>query len=264
MRTLRGERSEIGGPEIGKADLHMHTSFSDGMGSAREMLDWVEAHTDLDVVAITDHDSIAGAMAARDVWSRGNYRFDFVPGVEVTTIEGHLLALFVDEPLPNLCRVEVAIEAVRKQGGICIAAHPMNPLTRSLAAKELRRLAKSTDGTHLDGIEVANCSPGSRWGRKKAVALNNAELGLAKVGGSDAHFPEFAGGAYTTFEGTTAAELKSAILARETQARDGHPPGYMQIGPRRLAHQTWRGIMTTPRAMGWGPTTRSFVRRVFG
>lgn len=234
------------------------------MGSAREMLDWVEAHTDMDVIAITDHDSIAGATAARDVWARGNYRFDFVPGVEITTIEGHMLALFVEKPLPNLCRVEVAIEAVRRQGGICVAAHPMNPLTRSLGAKELRRLAGSTGGTHLDAMEAANCSPGARWGRKRALALNDAELGLAKVGGSDAHFPEFAGGAYTTFEGTTAAQLKSAILARTTQATAGDRSSYWQIGPHRLAHQTWRGIMTTPRTMGWGPTTRSFVRRVFG
>ena len=58
--------------------------------------------------------------------------------------------------------------------------------------------------------------------------------------------------------------LKSAILARTTKARNGPRPGYWQIGPHRLAHQAWRGIMTTPRTMGWGPTTRSFVRRVFG
>ena len=137
---------------MGKADLHIHTSFSDGMGSAREMLDRVESRTDLDVVAITDHDSIAGAMAAREVWARGNYRFDFVAGVEVTTIEGHMLALFVEEPVPNLVRIEVAIEAVRKQGGICVAAHPMNPLTRSLGEKELRRLARREEGTRLDAI----------------------------------------------------------------------------------------------------------------
>lgn len=228
------------------------------------MLDRVESRTDLDVVAVTDHDSIAGAMAARDVWARGSYRFDFVAGVEVTTIEGHMLALFVEEPVPNLVRIEAAIEAVRKQGGICVAAHPMNPLTRSLGEKELRRLAGREEGIRLDAMETANCSPGSRWGRKKAIALNRFDLRLAAVGGSDAHFPEFVGGAYTSFEGSTADALKSAILARTTKARNGPRPGYWQIGPHRLAHQAWRGIMTTPRTMGWGPTTRSFVRRVFG
>jgi predicted metal-dependent phosphoesterase TrpH len=165
--------------------------------------------------------------------------------------------------VPNLCRVEEAVEAVHRQGGICVAAHPLNPLTRSLSARELRRLSRATDGTHLDGIEVANCSPGSRWRRKQALALNDAELGLAKVGGSDAHFPDFVGGAYTEFEGATAADLKAAILSRATYAADGPRPGYWQIGPRRLVHQTWRGFMTTPRRMGWAPTARSFAQRVF-
>jgi hypothetical protein len=233
------------------------------MASAREVLERVAQRAQLDVIAVTDHDDVRGALKARDAWARGNYAFDFVPGVEITTVEGHMLGLFVDEPVPGLCRVEEAIEAVHKQGGICVAAHPLNPLTRSLGARELRRLSKAGSAARLDGIEVANCSPGSRWRRAKAVALNEAELGLARIGGSDAHFTDFVGGAYTEFEGSTAAELKAAIEARRTSARDGERPGYWQIGPHRLAHQAWRGIMTTPRRMGWGPTTRSFMERIF-
>lgn len=79
---------------MGKADLHLHTSCSDGMASVARLLDHVESHTGLDVIAITDHDSLRGAMRARDRWARGSYRFDLVPGMEVTTTEGHLLALF--------------------------------------------------------------------------------------------------------------------------------------------------------------------------
>jgi predicted metal-dependent phosphoesterase TrpH len=246
---------------MGKADLHVHTSFSDGMASAREVLDWVEERTDLDAVAITDHDDVAGALRAREVWARRSYRFDFITGVEITTIEGHLLGLFVEEPLPNLCRVEEAVEAVAKQGGICVAPHPLNWLTRSLGIRELRLLSSGADAG-LAGVELANCSPGSRMRRARAASLNQAELGLAEIGGSDAHFPDFIGGAYTSFEGTGAAELKAAIMARTTRAHDGPRPAFWQIGPRRLAHQAYRGIMTTPRRMGWGPTARSFVRRV--
>jgi predicted metal-dependent phosphoesterase TrpH len=232
------------------------------MASAREVLDAAEERPELDVVAVTDHDDVHGALLAREIWARGGYRFDFATGVEITTIEGHMLGLFIDEPVPTLCRVEEAIEAVHKQGGICVAAHPLNPLTRSLGEKELRRLSGDNGGAKLDGIELANCSPGSRWRRAKAIALN-AKLGLAVVGGSDAHFTDFIGGAYTEFEGTTASELRTAIVERRTKAKDGARPGYWQIGPRRLVHQSWRGLMTTPRRMGWGPTTRSFVRRVF-
>jgi predicted metal-dependent phosphoesterase TrpH len=85
--------------EMGKADLHVHTAFSDGMADARAVLEYVEAHTDLDVLAITDHDDVRGALKAREIWARGHYRFELVTGAELTTIEGHLLALFVEEPL---------------------------------------------------------------------------------------------------------------------------------------------------------------------
>jgi hypothetical protein len=232
------------------------------MATAREVLDWVEERTDLDVVAITDHDDVLGALRAREVWAKRGYGFDFVVGVEITTVEGHLLGLFVDEPLPNLCHVEEAVEAVCKQGGICIAPHPMNWLTRSLGVRELRRLS-SGKGAALAGVELANCSPGSRMRRATAKALNRAELKLAEIGGSDAHFPDFVGGAFTSFVGKSAAELKDAIVERKTEARHGPRPALWQIGPRRLAHQAYRGIMTTPRRMGWGPTARSFMRRVF-
>jgi predicted metal-dependent phosphoesterase TrpH len=232
------------------------------MASARQVLDWVEHKTELDVIAITDHDSVEGALRARELWARGRYRFDFVAGVEITTIEGHLLALFVEEPLPNLCRVDEAVEAVSRQGGVCVAPHPLNWLTRSLGVRELRRLALEP-ASGLAGLELANCSPGSRIRRATAASLNREVLGLAEVGGSDAHFPDFIGGAFTSFQGKSAAQLRQAIESRKTRAEHGPRPALWEIGPRRLAQQAYRGIMTTPRRMGWGPTARSFVRRVF-
>jgi len=244
---------------VGKADLHIHTRFSDGMATAVEVLAHAEERTDLDALAVTDHDDVRGALLARELWAKGNYRFDFVPGVEITTIQGHLLALFVDEPLPTLCRLEEAIEAIHKQRGVCVAPHPLNPFTRSLGIRDLRRGALA--GLH--GIEAANCSPGSGLRRRKVLARNAREWNLAHVGGSDAHFVDFVGAAYTAFSGSTATELKAAIIARETTAHQGVSPSLRKIGARRLAAQAYRGIMTTPSRLGWGPTAHSFVRRVF-
>lgn len=257
-------RETVEAPGAGKADLHVHTSFSDGMAEAQELLDYVEAATDLDVLAITDHDDIRGAWLARETWAKGNYRFDFVTGVEVTAIEGHVLALFVEEPVPNLCPLPQVLEAVHRQGGVCIVPHPMNWLTRSVDRQTLRRVAASpTDGVYLDGIETANQSPGSRTGLQRALALNRSELGLAEVGGSDAHFLGVIGSAYTSFPGRTAAELKQAILERTTQGMNGLHPGLRRLGMRLLLQQTWRGLMTTPRRMGLGATAFSFARRIF-
>ena len=52
---------------LGQADVHLHTLASDGLIGARDLVDYVEAHTDLDVIAVTDHDE---ASAALDQWVR--------------------------------------------------------------------------------------------------------------------------------------------------------------------------------------------------
>ncbi|MDQ6834167.1 MAG: hypothetical protein M3008_12270, partial [Chloroflexota bacterium] len=53
-------------PHIGRADIHLHTDVVDGLQSVTQLLDYAEEQTDLDLVAITDHDEIQGALAARD------------------------------------------------------------------------------------------------------------------------------------------------------------------------------------------------------
>lgn len=242
---------------MGKADLHLHSSHSDGMAEVSELLDHVEAGTDLDVIAITDHDSLRGAHDARERWARGRYRFEVVTGMEVTTIEGHLLALFIEEPVPCLRRVEETAEAVHRQGGICVAPHPFTWLTRGLGLRHLRRAAP-----HLDGIEVTNGTPAGRLGAKKARRHNSREFRLAEVGGSDAHFLRCVGAGYTDFPGTTARDLREAITSRITKGVSVRHPTLRELGYGNVARQTYRGIMSTPRALGWGPTAASFVRRL--
>jgi len=243
---------------MGKADLHIHTSYSDGMMEVPELLDYVEGQTDLDIIGIVDHDDVGGALAAREEWAKGRYRFELVVGVEATALEGHLLALWVEEPVPSLVPLERVVEAVRRQGGLCVAPHPMSWLTRSIGARTLKQFAAS-----LDGIEVASRSPAARVSLRRAAALNRRSLRLAELGGSDAHFLSATGSAYTEFEGQTSDDLRRAIVDRKTQAVYGPPIAWHRLGLRDVARQTWRGISATPRAMGWGPTARSFVRRVF-
>ena len=62
-------------PRIGKADLHIHTSLGDGLASVEQIFDFVQNYTDLDVIAITDHDDSRGALQALDLIERKNYRF---------------------------------------------------------------------------------------------------------------------------------------------------------------------------------------------
>ncbi|MBI1885285.1 MAG: phosphotransferase [Chloroflexi bacterium] len=252
------------GPQRGKADLHVHSAIGDGMADVPELLDYVQSSTDLDVIAVTDHDSLRGAHEAREAWARGRYRFEVVPGMEVTALEGHLLALFVEEPVSTFTSIEKTLEEVHSQGGVCIIPHPMSWLTRSLGQRVIERiLASGREGVYLDGLETANQSLGARVTLEKAHRLNREQYHLAEVGGSDAHFLKAVGSAYTLFEGRTAEDLKRSILARTTEGVAGHHPSLAEIGLGQILRQTWRGLTVTPRVMGWWPTTRSFIKRIF-
>lgn len=247
---------------MGTADLHVHTALGDGLAEIPEILPYVEEETDLSVIAITEHDELEAALAAREAWARGRYRFEVVLGEEVTTIEGHLLALFIEEPVPGLKPLAPTLEAVRRQGGLCIIPHPMSWLTRSIGQRTIERiLRESRDDISFDGMEASG-SPAARVSVNKARRLNRERFHLAEVGGSDAHFLQAIGASYTTFEGSTAEDLRRAILARTTSAVIGHYPSLRQIGLRQVVRQQWRGMMATPRKMGWLPTIGSFLRRV--
>ena len=252
------------GQTEGKADLHIHTALGDGMAELPELLDFVEQKTDMDVIAVTDHDDIRGGLKARELWARGHYRFQVIVGAEVTSIQGHVLALFVEEPIPGLRPVEEILETVHRQGGLCVIPHPLAFLTRSIGQRTLKHIAAmGREGVYFDGIEVGNGTFAARMSAGKARWLNRERYHLAEVGGSDAHFLRAVGTAYTLFPGATAQDLRRAILERRTSAATGHHPTLRELGLRQVLRQTWRGFTVTPRTMGWGPTAKSFVQRIF-
>ncbi len=80
---------------MGKADLHIHTAYSmDGTTSVREALESA-LHAGLDVIAITDHDQVRGSLEARAISTE--YGIEVITGAEVSTKEGHLVVLFIEE-----------------------------------------------------------------------------------------------------------------------------------------------------------------------
>jgi predicted metal-dependent phosphoesterase TrpH len=248
---------------MGKADLHIHTRHGDGMATVPELLRHVEECGDLDVIALTEHDTMRAAEEARDVHARGSYRFEVVPGMEVTTLDGHLLALYLDEPVPSFRRIEETLEAVHRRGGLAIAPHPLSWLTRSITPRTFARVAAiANDGVYFDGIEEYNMSPAGRVASARVRRLNET-LGLASIGSSDAHFLVSVGCAHTEFAGTTAADLRRGIEAKTTAGARGRAPHLAELGYRNVALQQWRGMMATPRNMGWAPTIRSFVASRF-
>jgi predicted metal-dependent phosphoesterase TrpH len=245
---------------LGKADLHIHTRYGDGMATVPELLDYVDRATDLDVIAVTEHDTLRAGEEARELHARGHYRFHVICGEEVTTLDGHLLALGIERPLASFRRIEETLAAVHAQGGIAIAPHPLSFLTRSVTRKAFERIAATHDeAVRLDAIEEENTSPAGRVTSARARRLNRERLHLAAVGSSDAHFLQSIGCAYTVFDGTSAHDLVRAIAEKRTSGARGRTPSLRELGYRNIALQQWRGMMATPRNMGWAPTVRSFI-----
>lgn len=247
---------------FGTADLQVHTSYGDGMAGAQEIFERVERLAGLDIIAVTDHDDIRGALLAREVHARGNYSFEFVTGVELTTRAGHLLALWVDEPLRPLRPLGETIATIHRAGGVAVLPHPFSYLTRSVGQRALERLlAQGDPETTPDGIEVANLTLAGRVTGAKALRLNRERYHLAETGGSDAHFPEEVGSAHTLFPGHSAHDLRRAILAKRTAGISGAQVPLRTIGVRRLATQQIRGLSVTPKKV-LGPQVRRLIGAV--
>jgi predicted metal-dependent phosphoesterase TrpH len=199
---------------LGLADLHLHTLASDGLIGSLALVDYVEAQTDLDVIAVTDHDETVAALETRDYAARRDYRVQVVPGVEVTTRDGHLLCLWLEERPPALRPLVQTAEWVRARGGLCIAPHPFTRWTHSLSARALNVAVQD----HLiAGVEVLNASLAGRASRSRALAFAET-YGLAHVGSSDAHMVAMIGLSRTRFEGDTPEALRAALEAASTSA----------------------------------------------
>ena len=203
-------------PGDGLADVHMHTNYSDGTGSVEDVLTFIETYTPLNVIAITDHDTIEGALYARDLAARRNSPFEVIVGEEISTREGHMLALFLEKRVPPDLSIERSIELVHEQGGLAIIAHPFNPVFRhSVQRKVMNRLLRQPD-LHPDGIETLNGSFAGIGSSRIAMTLARTVYHWAETGSSDAHTTTAVGCARTVFPGRTAAEFRRAVELRQT------------------------------------------------
>ena len=214
---------------VGRADLHIHTLASDGTSSVAEILDAVERAGRLDVIAITDHERIDAALAARSMARDRGSRLEVIVGEEVTTLGGHLLGLFLERPVRPLRSLRWTIAAVHDQGGLAIPAHPLVPYPLCAQGFVLRRLLEDPDPlVHPDGLETFNPTTFGRPWHRRVVSFAD-RYGLAHVGNSDSHVAESVGTGWTTFPGRTADELRQAIAARQTEHHGRFDRGASQV-----------------------------------
>jgi predicted metal-dependent phosphoesterase TrpH len=214
---------------LGRADLHIHTLASDGTASVVDILEHVETQTELDVIAITDHERIDAAVAGRAMARDRGLRFEVVVGEEVTTLGGHLLALWLERPVKPFRSLRSTIAEVHDQGGIAIPAHPLVPYPLCAQGFVLRRLLADEERYRPDAIEAFNPTTLGRPWHGRVVRFAD-EHGLARVGNSDAHDLASIGIGYSTFEGRTGDALRAAIAARTTHHHGTFHPTGAQLG----------------------------------
>ena len=203
-----------------KLDLHTHSCFShDGRMDPRELIA-VARRAGLSGVAVCDHNTLRGALAAQEASSED---FLIVPGAEYSTEYGHVLAYFIsqgaeDSALPRLSDGRFLLRNlasfIKSQGGLLVAAHPLHG--RDALPPELTR--------EIHGLEVFNARQMARRPRTTAPTLRIAVgMGGIITAGSDAHSPAEVGGAYVELISCDALEEVKRALQNGKYSCHGRP-----------------------------------------
>jgi predicted metal-dependent phosphoesterase TrpH len=166
-----------------KIDLHVHTTYShDSVITPKDLIFYAKKRG-LDGVAVTDHDRIDGALKIAKETD-----FLIVPGIEISSLNGHIIGLNVDELVPAKLSVDETLDRIHDAGGIAVACHPVTFFKESL---------KGHISSRFDAVEVINSSsfPFNYSVRRSGEIASR--LGIARVAGSDAHYGPEIGYAYT-------------------------------------------------------------------
>jgi predicted metal-dependent phosphoesterase TrpH len=200
-----------------KADLHVHTTYSSDSLITPQDLVYYSKKRGLNAVAVTDHNSLEGAYKIAKETD-----FLIIPGMEISSSDGHIVALNISESIPRGLSAVESVERIHKAGGIAIACHPF---------VQFKGCLRNKVDESFDAIEVINARA---FPFKKSVrmAQETAErLNLSRVGGTDAHYGPQIGCGYTTIEAAdpTVESIAEAIVAGNCEAHGEAVPIILDV-----------------------------------
>jgi hypothetical protein len=175
----------------------------------------------LDVIAVTDHDTMA---SVRETRARGEEAgLGVIAGEEITTrwpAQTHILAWFLREPVRGGMSIEDTVAAIHDQGALAVIPHPFMPTYfASIQPEMLRRLIEKQS---VDAIEMMSTVPMGARRRRQLEAFyaeNHGRLGAA-VGSSDCHFGAHdIGVVVTRYDG----DFRTAVEQRTTRPERSRP-----------------------------------------
>jgi predicted metal-dependent phosphoesterase TrpH len=248
---------------MGRADVHVHTKYSGvhKLGalvfpeSVSDPIDVVKRAkcAGMDVLCITDHNCITGARKAVKV-GREIDGIEVIIGEEVSTADGEILGLFLNEEVPAGLSAEDTISRIRAQDGLVVAPHPFSIHCPCLGER--------IDELDLDGIEVLNGGHIDDYSNLRAqeAAMTGR---YARLGGSDSHFLKTIGMTYTQFEGSSAEDFRREVKAKRTAAGGRVIPLDKAIAwSVGVVLESDRLIMRSMFGLDGEPTDDPIVRRV--
>jgi len=171
-----------------RADLHVHTTYSkDSLITPKDLVYYAKKRG-LNAIAVTDHNQLEGAYKIAKETD-----FLIIPGMEISSSDGHIVALNVHELIPRGYSAVETVERIHRAGGVAIACHPYVLFKGCLKGKVCAT---------FDAIEVINARaiPFKRSVRKAQETADR--LKLARVAGTDAHYGPQIGFSYTEIEAT--------------------------------------------------------------
>jgi predicted metal-dependent phosphoesterase TrpH len=198
-----------------RADLHVHTTYSkDSLITPKDLVYYAKKRG-LNACAVTDHNTLNGAYKIAKETD-----FLIIPGMEVSSADGHIVALNVHELIPRGFSAVETVEQIHKAGGVAIACHPYVYFKGCL-----REHVCAT----FDAIEVINARAFPFKNSVKKAEEAAKRLKLSRVGGTDAHYAPQIGYGYTVIEaeGLSIEAVAKAIV-------DGHCQAFGQAVPIML------------------------------
>ena len=180
--------AELAGRPLIEVDLHMHTDHSHDCATPVEVLLATAKAQGLGAIAVTDHNEISGALAARAQAEEAGVKV--IVGEEVKTAEqGEVIGLFIEEKIPRGLTLEETVAEIKRQGGLVYVPHPFD---RMHSVPDYEHLLKILDD--VDAIEVFN--PRVAIGAfNDEAARFAAKYRIVAGAGSDSHVAQGLGSA---------------------------------------------------------------------
>jgi len=179
-------------------DMHVHTVYSaDSRIELKALLKY--AKRNCMGAGIADHNAIMGALkAVKEAREMGVL---VIPGIEVSTKQGHVLAYNVDVQIPSGMSAEETVERIRAVGGVAVIPHPFRMVSG---------IGSAVHSVPCDAIEVQNSRNSYRANRNALAVAMARKKGFSA--GSDAHGIDEVGTSYVEVEAESIDEVLDAIV----------------------------------------------------